>query len=150
MIKSKSFDLKFRKNNSVIFFSVICSSCMLFTAVYEIASIGLKRNKGLNSMEGYYLNPGISWDMFPVKAGIHSSVWSTKHFCTISGSRDIRKLKRGIRFQDFLILDDFVFGNIDVTYCLAYILAPLMFYRNGFKLEACLRMSPLKWDITEP
>ena len=53
---------------------------MLFTAVYKIASTGLKRNKGLNSMEGYYLNPGISWDIFPFKGGIHSSVWSTKTF----------------------------------------------------------------------
>ena len=25
-----------------------------------------------------------------------------------------------------------------------------MLYRNWFELEACLRMSPLKWDISQP
>ena len=25
-----------------------------------------------------------------------------------------------------------------------------MFYRNVFDLKACLRMSPLKWDMSQP
>ena len=25
-----------------------------------------------------------------------------------------------------------------------------MFYRNRFELEACLRMPPLKWDMSQP
>ena len=25
-----------------------------------------------------------------------------------------------------------------------------MLYRNWFELQACLRMSPLKWDVSQP
>ena len=39
------------------------------------------------------------WDIIHWEGGIHSFVWSAKT-CTIFGSRDISKLKWGIRFQN--------------------------------------------------
>ena len=39
------------------------------------------------------------WDIFHLKSGIHSSLWSTKKICTISGSWDISKSKWDIRFR---------------------------------------------------
>ena len=39
--------------------------------------------------------------------------------------------------------------NSDVPYCFPYI-SVLIFYRNGFELEALLRMSHLNWDMPKP
>ena len=41
------------------------------------------------------------WDIIHLKGEVHSSVWSTKTFDMISGSRDIRKSKWGIRLQRY-------------------------------------------------
>ena len=60
-------------------------------------SISVKLNTNLLDI---YLN---------LKVGSIDPSGVQKHFCTISGSRDISKLKRGIRFRKNLILDNLVF-----------------------------------------
>ena len=46
-----------------------------------------------------------------------------KLLCTIFGSRDISKLKWGIRFQNVWILDNLSVLKSDVPYCFTFILA---------------------------
>ena len=45
---------------------------------------------------------------FYLKGEIHSSEWSTRTFCTISGSRDISKTMWGIRFKEFEIINNLI------------------------------------------
>ena len=72
-----------------------------------------------------------------------------KHFCTISQSRDISKSKFDIRFQNFNLLAYLVSWNL-MSHIVLLIFWPHYVVKNGFELGACLRMSPLKWDMSQP
>ena len=69
-----------------------------------------------------------------------------KLFSTMPGSRDISKSKWGIRFQKYQILDNLT-SWILMSHIVLLIFRLLIFYRNGFELEAWLRMSHLNWDM---
>ena len=69
-----------------------------------------------------------------LKGGIFSSVWSTKHFCTISESCNIRRSKLDI-IQNILNIGwSFLFKS-NVSYCFVYILVPLYCTDMGFTLK---------------
>ena len=56
----------------------------------------------------------------------------------------------GYHISKFLDIGQSSILKSDDPYCFTHISACLSFYRNGFELEACLRMSPLKWDMSQP
>ena len=73
-----------------------------------------------------------AWDMSHLKGRICSSVWSTKKFSAISGSRDIRKSKlyiiiRHFRYWFIFCLEIWCL----ILFCLYF--GSLMLYRNGFE-----------------
>ena len=61
-----------------------------------------------------------------------------KLFCTIFGSRDISKLKWGIKFQNAWILDNLSVLKSDVPYCFAYIFAPFCCTEKGLNMKHSL------------
>ena len=73
-----------------------------------------------------------------------------KLLCTIFGSRDISKLKWGIRFQNVWILGNLVSWNLVSHIVLLLFWLPHI-YKNGFELSACfIWMSSLKLDMSKP
>ena len=69
-------------------------------------------------------------------------------FCKIFESRDIGKLKWGIRSQNVQILDNLSVLNLMSNIVLLNF-GSLMFHRYGFELSACLiSMSSLGWDMS--
>ena len=59
------------------------------------------------------------------KVGSMASSGVQKLLCTIFGSRDISKLKWGIRFQNVSILDNLIVLKSVVPYCFTFVSAPL-------------------------
>ena len=76
------------------------------------------------------------WDIIHLKSDIHSSVWSTTPFCTISGSRDMSKSKWGIRFlkKNRRYWTSRVLKS-DVPYFFTYISAPLRFTEMSLNMK---------------
>ena len=50
--------------------------------------------------------------IFDFKGGIHRSVWSTKHFCPISGSQGKSKTILTNRFQELEIINNLISLNL--------------------------------------
>ena len=119
----------------------MCSTLTL-KGVTKKTSLKLCQSFCLTALATYMLE---RWDIIYLKGEIHSSSEIQKLFCKISGSQDISKSKWGIS----RILD---IGHLEIWCPILFNLyfSSLMFYRNGFELEACLRMSPSKWDMSQP
>ena len=66
------------------------------------------------------------WDISHLKGVNSSSVWSTKNFCWISGSRDIKKSKLDIIIRNFRYCLEFW---CLILFCLYF--GPLTLYTNG-------------------
>ena len=84
-----------------------------------------------------------------LKGGIHSSVWSTRTFLYNIREPRYKQIRFGHQNLKKFNMGQFSVFKYDVPYCLTCISAP-KFDRNGFKFEACLRMSPLIWDMSQP
>ena len=55
-----------------------------------------------------------------------------------------KQIRIGYQISNFFKIGQFNVLKCDVPCCLAFNSAPICFYRNGFELEACLKMTPLK------
>ena len=83
--------------------------------------------------------------IFHLKDQIHRSIRITKKtFCTISVSWDISKSKSDFK-KGFDSLESWNF----TCYFIFFFSCSLMLYRNGFGHETWLRMSHLKYDISQ-
>ena len=77
----------------VVFRNNFCTGCpkKMHPRLFKLIS------PATNMLEG--------WDISHLKGGICSSVWSKKHFCKISGNRDINNTIWGIQFQEFEMMN---------------------------------------------
>ena len=82
------------------------------------------------------------WDIIHLKGKIHIYVLSTKTFLYNIREPRYDQIKMGYKISKILEIGQSNVLNSDVPYCFTYISWLLMFYRNGFELEACQRMSP--------
>ena len=90
-----------------------------------------------------------SWGIIHLNGGIHSSVWSTKTFLYDIREPRYKQIKIGSQISKLSDIGQSKVLNSNVPYCF---IGLLMFYRNGFYLEAeaCLRMSTLKSEMSQP
>ena len=104
----------------------------------------MRRSLGLISLATNMLE---GWDIIHLIGTIHSSVWTTKTFLYDIREPRYKPIKIGSQISKLSDIGPSNFLNSNVPYCFTYISA---IYRNGFELEACLRMSPLKSDMSRP
>ena len=118
-------------------------ACFLLKGESKKNSLNLRRSFGLFSLATNILE---GWDIIHLNGGIQSSVWSTKTFLYDIREPRYKQIKIGFRFQKYQILDNLM-SWILMCHIVLLIFRLLMFYRNGFELEACL---PLKSDMSQP
>ena len=104
----------------------------------------MRRSFGLISLATNMLE---GWDINHLKGRLHSSVWTTKKFLHNIREPRYKPIKIGSQISKLSDIGPSNFLNSNVPYCFTYTSA---IYRNGFELEACLRKSPLKPDMSRP
>ena len=87
----------------------------------------------------------LALDIFYLKGEINSSTWSTKTFLYEIREPRYKQIKMGHQISKFLNIGQSSVLKSDVP----YYFCSLIFYRNGFEFEACLMVSPLKWDMSQ-
>ena len=113
-------------------------------AAVKKTSLNMRRSLGLISLATNMLE---GWDIIHLNSRIHSSVWTTKTFLYDIREARYKQIKIGSQISKLSDIGQSNILNSNLPYCLTYISA---FYRNGFELEARLRMPPLKSDMCRP
>ena len=91
-----------------------------------------------------------SWDIIHWKGGIHSFVWSTKNFLYQIWEPRYKQIKMGYQILENLYIGQSLCLEIWCPTLIYLYFCSLILYRNGFELETFLKMSTLKWDLSQP